>query len=144
MLRMVIPSILFQSPGLERKTCSSGTFRGSNQTLYISKLVMILACVASAISAVDPTSSWWPSATTMASAFGKSSTFTGLSGLVTKGLMSTTLPVGDVRRKIDQENHSSFTGAPAANAVPDQAKVNTASASQRSRDCFNCDMVAFP
>src|SRR5206468_1758434 len=88
----VMPSPLVQSPGLDRTICSSGTFRDSNQTLYISKLVITLACVASAISAADPTSSWCPSATTMMSTFGKSSTFTGLSGLVTKGVGQHNLP----------------------------------------------------
>jgi hypothetical protein len=35
---------------------------------------------------------------------------TGLSGFVTNGFVTTTLPVGDVNRKMDQESHSIFTG----------------------------------
>src|SRR5712691_8834517 len=121
--------ILFQSPGPECSTCSTGTLRGSNHTLYISKLVMILAPVARAISSVDPTSSRCPSATTMTSAFGKSATLTLLSGLVTNGLISTTLPVGEVSRKIDQENHSSLTGSAAklaaGQARPSETRITT-------------------
>jgi hypothetical protein len=72
-----------------------------------------------AISAVELTSSGCPSATTIASTFGKSATFTGLSGLVTKGLVRITSPLGDVRRKIDHEKYSSVTGFCCANAVDD-------------------------
>jgi hypothetical protein len=39
---------------------------------------------------------------------GKSATLTGLSGFVTKGLVRITLPVGEVNRKIDHENHSNL------------------------------------
>src|SRR5262249_58876974 len=71
---------------------------------------MILAPVWIAISCVEPTSSPCPSATTMTSTFGKSGTFTGLSGFATNGFVTMTLPPGDVKRKIDHENHSILTG----------------------------------
>ena len=46
----------------------------------------------------------------MTSTFGKSATLTGLSGFVTNGFVRTTLPVGDVNRKIDHDSHSILTG----------------------------------
>src|SRR3990172_4749287 len=71
---------------------------------------MIFAPVLRPISAAEPTSSACPSATTMTSTFAKSSTLTGLSGFMTKGFVRTTLPVGEVNRKMDQDNHSILTG----------------------------------
>jgi hypothetical protein len=47
---------LFQSPGLPRSTWARGTFRGSKNTLNISKVVAIFAPVFRAISSVEPTS----------------------------------------------------------------------------------------
>ena len=57
----------------------------------------------------------------MASTFGKSSTFTGLSGLVTNGFVTMTLPLGDVNRKMDHESHSILTGPDWAGAWPAHA-----------------------
>src|SRR5438093_9608883 len=108
--RIVSPSSLNQSPGPLRCTCSTGTLRGSKNTENISNGVTILAPVLRAISSVEPTTSVWPSATTTTSTFGKSATLTGLSGLVTNGFVRTTLPVGDVNRKMDHESHSILTG----------------------------------
>src|SRR6266852_2337370 len=82
---------------------------------------MILAPVASAISSLEPTSSRWPSATTITSTLGKSATLTGLSGFATKGLVRITSPEGAVRRKIDQEKYSSVTGFCCASAAAEQA-----------------------
>src|SRR5262245_38848714 len=53
----------------------------------------------------------------MTSAFAKSSTLIGLSGFLTNGFVRTTLPVGDVNRKMDQENHSILTGPAWARAA---------------------------
>src|SRR5215467_733729 len=97
---------------------------------------MILAPVWIAISCVDPTSSPCPSATTMTSTFGKSGTFTGLSGFATNGFVTMIFPPGDVKRKIDHENHSIFTGPEpdCASAGPAQAATiaaNTPPITQR-------------
>src|ERR1700732_4646412 len=138
-LRILTLPILLVSPGPERSTCSTGTLRGSNQTLNISNEVMILAPVASAISSAEPTSSRWPSATTMASTLGKSATFTGLSGLVTNGLVRITVPSGEVNRKIDQEKNSSVTGFEAAEAATDHnaSRQTTIAPARRADDlCF--------
>src|SRR5262245_23926762 len=81
-----------------------------------------------AISSVEPTSSVWPSATTIASTFGKSSTLTGLSGFLTKGLVTMIFPLGDVNRKIDHENHSILTGPDWAGAGPAHAASMRATA----------------
>ena len=43
---------------------------------------------------------------------------TGLSGFVTNGFVTMTLPVGDVNRKIDQDSHSILTGPDCAGAWP--------------------------
>ena len=85
---------------------------------------MILAPVWIAISCVEPTSSPCPSATTMTSTFGKSGTFTGLSGLVTNGFVTMILPLGDVNRKMDHDSHSILTGPDCAGAGPaDKASI---------------------
>src|SRR5215212_8567911 len=97
---------------------------------------MTLAPVCKAISWVEPTSSACPSATTITSTFGKSGTLTGLSGLVTKGLVKTTLSPGEVNRKIDQENHSIFTGPLLATCVwafPMDADAATDATTERAR-----------
>src|SRR5262249_54011096 len=62
------------------------------------------------------------------STFGKSGTFTGLSGFVTNGLVRMTLPPGDVKRKTDHENHSILTGPgpDCAGAWPAHAATMTA------------------
>src|SRR6266446_5495106 len=134
-LRILTLPTLLVSPGPERSTCSNGTLRGSNQTLNISNEVMILAPVASAISSLEPTSSRWPSATTITSTLGKSATLTGLSGFATKGLVRITSPEGAVRRKIDQEKYSSVTGFCCAGAAADQAAMTVPStAPSRRRD----------
>src|SRR5512134_1279759 len=111
-----MPSIRLRSPGFERRTWARGTLRGWNQALHISNVVMILAPVLIAISSADPTSSVCPSATRMTSTLEKSGTFTGLSGLATNGLVRTTFPVGEVKRKIDHDSHSILTGPDCANA----------------------------
>src|SRR5258708_950594 len=80
----------------------------------------------------------------MTSALGKSSTFAELSGLVRNGLVNTTFPVGEVMRKIDQENHSSFTGSPAANAAADHVMQIAPSASARSVAPMRSLIIVFP
>src|SRR5215475_10329232 len=77
---------------------------------HISWGATILAPLLIAISCVEPTSSGCPSATRITSTFGKSGTFTGLSGFVTNGFVTMILPPGDVNRKMDHENHSILTG----------------------------------
>src|SRR5260370_39508090 len=102
---------------------------------------MILAPGARAISSVDPTSSRWPSATTMASTLGKSAILTGLSGLATKGLVRITSPDGAVRRKIDQEKYSSVTGFCCAGAAADHAAMTlprTAPSRRRDLGVLTC------
>src|SRR5262245_20657355 len=116
-----MPSNLYQSPGWLRNICASGTFFGWKWFAHISWGVTTLAPVAIAISAAEPTSSGCPSATRITSAFGKSGTFTGLSGLVTNGLLRMILPLGDVNRKMDHESHSIFTGPDWAGAWPAHA-----------------------
>jgi hypothetical protein len=54
----------------------------------------------------------------MTSTFGKSGTFTGLSGLVTNGFVTMTLPLGYVNRKMDHDSHSILTGPDCAGAGP--------------------------
>ena len=45
---------------------------------------------------------------------------TGLSGFVTNGFVTTTLPVGDVNRKMDHDSHSILTAPDCAGAWPAQ------------------------
>jgi hypothetical protein len=100
--------------------------------VHISNGVTIFAPVLIAISSVEPTSSRCPSATTITSAFGTSATFTGLSGFVTNGFVTMTLPVGEVNRKMDQDSHSILTGAVCVGAGTANATSITATRSPMS------------
>src|SRR5574342_1159833 len=88
----------------------------------------IFAPVLIASSSVEPTSSPCPSATRMASTFGKSSSLTGLSGFLMNGFVTMTLPVGDVNRKTDHDSHSILTAFDCADAWPAHAVSVAASA----------------
>src|SRR4051794_7824164 len=80
----------------------------------------------------------------MPSTFGKSTTFTGLSGLVTKGLVRITSPLGAVRRKIDQEKYSSVTGFCCAIASDDHSKSTHAARATKPRMQFLCIVLPLP
>src|SRR6185437_15797038 len=106
---------------------------------------MSFALVAMAISSAEPISSRWPSAMTMPSTLGKSATFTGLSGLVTNGLVRITSPLGEVRRKIDHENHSSVTGFDdCAKALPDHKAMAHPSAAPKAPAYPLCLIASSP
>ena len=114
-----------------REHCAAGS-----SVAHISWGVMIFAPVWIAISCVDPTSSGCPSATRMTSTFGKSGTFTGLSGFVTNGFVTMILPPGEVNRKMDHDSHSILTGPDCAGAWPAHAAsiaANDPPSTQRHR-----------
>jgi len=67
---------------------------------------------------------------------------TGLKGLTTNGFVKKTLPDGEVKRKIDQENHSSVGFFDWASVSSDQAVKSSPTAAANDKRLAN-DVVIF-